>query len=294
MEYWNELRTALAVAQAGTVSTAAVRLGLHRATVNRHIDQLEAVFNTRLFQRHQRGYHLTEAGSLLLKTVGRADEMFSDLTSQLQNRNGELSGRLNVTTLSGIVPLIMPAILSFQRQHPKISVNLKTSAALARLEIGEAHVAIRAGVPTEHPDYIVQPFTKIRFGLYARHEYLETFGVPDNTNYQLHRFVSVKDEGHQLPFTKWFDENVPLEAISIEVDNLNSAAEAIKAGVGIGFLDEEAAGSSLDIEPIIPLSDTFSVAIWLLTHVDLHQTEKVQSFTKHLKSTMAHRRTQSV
>ena len=41
MDRWNEVRTAFAVARLGTVSAAAQELGLHRATVIRHIDALE-------------------------------------------------------------------------------------------------------------------------------------------------------------------------------------------------------------------------------------------------------------
>ena len=62
MELWNELRTAMVVARSGTVSAASIELGVHRATVMRHVDALEAAFGSKLFLRHSRGYTLTEAG----------------------------------------------------------------------------------------------------------------------------------------------------------------------------------------------------------------------------------------
>ena len=43
IEAWDEIRTAYHVARAGTVSGAAVELGVHHATVIRHIDALEAL-----------------------------------------------------------------------------------------------------------------------------------------------------------------------------------------------------------------------------------------------------------
>ena len=55
MDKWTELRTAYQVAKLGTVSAAAERLGFHRATVNRHIDILEAELGARIFIRHARG-----------------------------------------------------------------------------------------------------------------------------------------------------------------------------------------------------------------------------------------------
>ena len=56
MENWDEVRTAYHVAHEGTVSGAAAALGVHHATVIRHIDALEARLGTKLFQRHARGY----------------------------------------------------------------------------------------------------------------------------------------------------------------------------------------------------------------------------------------------
>lgn len=42
MENWDEVRTAYQVSRLGTVSGAAEVLGVHHATVIRHIDALEA------------------------------------------------------------------------------------------------------------------------------------------------------------------------------------------------------------------------------------------------------------
>ena len=64
MDSWNEIKTAYQVARLGTVSAAAESLGVHRATVIRHIDALEAELGRKLFQRHIRGYTPTEAALL--------------------------------------------------------------------------------------------------------------------------------------------------------------------------------------------------------------------------------------
>ena len=63
VESWDDIRVAMAVARTGTVSGAAATLGVHHATVIRRIDALEASLKARLFQRHTRGYALTDAGA---------------------------------------------------------------------------------------------------------------------------------------------------------------------------------------------------------------------------------------
>ena len=73
VDTWGEIRTAYQVARLGTVSGAAEVLGVHHATVIRHIDALEKRLGTKLFQRHARGYTPTEAGRDLLSTAQRTE-----------------------------------------------------------------------------------------------------------------------------------------------------------------------------------------------------------------------------
>ena len=59
---WAEIGSAREVVRHSTVSGAANALGLHRATVTRYIDTLEAKLGGKLFLRHARGYLPTELG----------------------------------------------------------------------------------------------------------------------------------------------------------------------------------------------------------------------------------------
>jgi len=67
LENWNEVRTAYHVARLGTLSAAAEFLGVHHATVIRHIDALETRLQSKLFHRNPRGYMPTEAGRDLMQ-----------------------------------------------------------------------------------------------------------------------------------------------------------------------------------------------------------------------------------
>ena len=48
MDHWTEIKTAYEVVHLGTVSAAADTLNVHRATVIRHIDHLEAELGAKL------------------------------------------------------------------------------------------------------------------------------------------------------------------------------------------------------------------------------------------------------
>ena len=84
MDNWDEIKTAYQVARLGTVSGAAEVLGVHHATVIRHIDALETQLGAKLFQRHARGYTATEAGKDLLQVAAATDDQFSQLAGRIK------------------------------------------------------------------------------------------------------------------------------------------------------------------------------------------------------------------
>jgi DNA-binding transcriptional LysR family regulator len=93
MDKWTELRTAYWVAKLGTVSAAAQALGSHRATVNRHIDVLEAEIDAKIFIRHARGYTLTEIGRDVLRVAQKTEELIDDLAGRVQGGKTSHRGR---------------------------------------------------------------------------------------------------------------------------------------------------------------------------------------------------------
>ena len=63
---WNQLRTFLAAAEAGTLSGAARRLGQSQPTASRQVAALEASLGVTLFERAGKALVLTQAGAALL------------------------------------------------------------------------------------------------------------------------------------------------------------------------------------------------------------------------------------
>jgi DNA-binding transcriptional LysR family regulator len=282
MQHWTELRTALVLARHGTVSAAAEALGVHRATVNRHVDTLESEFGTKLFQRHARGYTLTESGQEMLDVAGRADEMFTDLAGRSRGRSGQLSGRLVVTALAGVASLIMPALREFHLAHPQIELEFAASTDLDRLEHGEAHVAFRAGPKPETPDYVVKLFRHVRFGIYASRDYARLRGRPELGDLAGHTFIGSRDASPRLPYARWMTANLGEETTVLEATDPLVVSAAVKGGIGLGFLAEHEAASEPNLMEVAPPSEEWSVPIWTVTHVDLHRTHKVKELLKRI------------
>ncbi len=288
MENWDEVRTAYQVARMGTVSGAAEVLGVHHATVIRHIDAIEARLGVKLFQRHARGYTATEAGADLLRVAQATDDQLNQLAGRLRGQGDAVEGELVVTSLAGLSRLVVPMLTGFQRAHPDLVVRFLTGDRLFRLEYGEAHVAIRAGSAPEQPDNVVQPFLTLRAGLYASAGYAEAHGIPGAIgDFAGHRFVAADDENSRAPYNRWLRETVPPEAITFRASSSAVLEDAVLAGAGIGFLSEWKAAEQAGLVQVMAPRPDWSSSLWLVTHVDLHRSTKVQSFTRYLKQRAA-------
>lgn len=287
MDRWAELRTAYQVAKLGTVSAAAEALGFHRATVNRHIDVLEEAIGGRIFIRHARGYALSELGEDVLRVAQKTEELINDLAGRARGGQAQIEGEIKLTVLAPFASMIMPPVVAFRAQNPHCRVKIDASDDLARLEYGEAHIAVRAGSKPEHPDYVVRPFTRVNFGLYAHDTYIARHGLPSGEDdLEKHVFVVPPAKNVRVPFARWIIDNVSSEQIALESMSPAVNLEAIAAGVGLGFLTGHEAEADSGYHPIVSKKKTWSVALWQVTHVDLHRTEKVQSMLGFLKDTL--------
>ncbi|MEP2640365.1 LysR family transcriptional regulator [Roseobacter sp.] len=284
MDNWDEIKTAYQVARVGTVSGAADVLGVHHATVIRHIDALEGRLGVKLFQRHARGYTATEAGRDLLRVAQATDDQFSQLAGRIRGLGDEVSGDLVITSLISLAPRMVPLLAAFQQAYPDVVVRYLTGERLFRLEYGEAHVAIRAGSAPDQPDNVVQSFHQQRIGLYATRGYLATHGTPGSVDdLKHHRFVGHDSAQSRAPFNQWLRSVVPPDAITFRSTDTRALEVAVRSGAGIGFVPVLEAQGDADLVEVIPSHEDWSAPLWLVTHVDLHRTPKVQTFLNFLK-----------
>ena len=288
MENWDEIRTAYQVARMGTVSGAADVMGVHHATVIRHIDALEQRLGAKLFQRHARGYTPTEAGLDLLKVAKTTEEQFNQMTSRIKGSGEAVTGELIVTTIGGLTDKLLPTLCAFQQEHPGVVIRYVTDMRLFRLEYGEAHVAIRAGAAPQEPDNIVRPFVTFKWALYAAKSYIARHGMPSGLEeLGQHRFVGPETEESRAPFYIWMRKHILRDRVAFRISEAEAQTAAIKLGMGIGFMRVCDAAGDPDLVEVMPTQSDWDTPLWIVTHVDLHRTAKVQAFLAHLKKAAA-------
>lgn len=271
IESWDDIRVALAVARTGTVSGAAQDLGVHHATVIRRIDALETALQARLFQRHTRGYALTEAGRTLLEAATAADQRFAQMAARIAGAAERIEGELIVTSLPELGDLVLPRLSALLARHPDLRLTYVTDTRLFRLDAGEAHVAIRGGPKPQEPDYVVRALGVMDTTLYASEAYLARHGtIRDPRD---HRFVLPGPMARGAPFMRWLQDRIGPENIVMTANDAVARAAVIRAGLAAGVLPDSLAA---DLVPALSMEEWQS-QLWLVTHVDLHRTPKVQA-----------------
>lgn len=287
VERWAELRTAYAVARRGTVSGAAAELGVHRATVTRHIEALEDELGARMFHRHARGYALTEIGRELLAVAERAETLLSDFAGRTRARATEATGAITVTAMSELSELLAPAFAAFAADHPKATTTFVAATAQLKLERGEAQVAVRAGAKPTEPDYVVQSLPPLRFGLYASRAYLAERPALAESGFAGHRLIASDRARVRAPFMLWLERNAPPATIALRVADGHAARAALRAGLGVGFLSRPEAAVEPELVEVRPAPPSWRAPLWLLSHVDLHRTRLVQGMCAAIKGALA-------
>lgn len=287
LNLWTEIRTAAQVARLGRVSAAAEILGMHHASVIRHIDTLEAELGVKLFQRHARGYTPTEAGQELLHTATLVDEQFVQMRARLEAARHEISGRLVLTVVPGLVDVMLPVIRRYLLAHPKVQLVFSADQRNYELSRGEAHVALRAGPRPAGLDNVVSRAFDWTHALFAAPSYIQKYGQPAHLDeLPQHRFIGGEDGFGRVTFNQWLDSRVPEEAFALRTPQSGAAYRAIRDGLGIGFLGRATAWP--EMVELFPDCDPpeWRVAVWMVTHVDLHRSPKVQSLTRFIHDEM--------
>lgn len=284
MRDWLEIRTAYYVAKLGTVSAAAKHLGVHRATVIRHIDSLEALLGGKIFRRHARGYSKTELGAELLATAQRIEEEIEHFVGRTRIAAAKVTGDLIIATSPPTYPpTIISTTRAFRKIHSDIAIKYDICEEQPKLELGEAHIYFHFGPKLETPDYVVRPFLTYHGGLYAHRRYIEQFGKPESVEqFTQHNFALVTPEVYSPP-NDWLRARTPSENVILTSNDRLTVFRAVTDGLAIGCLPAHLAGQHPELAPIMaPLPGCESVC-WVVTHVDVHRSPKVQAFLQCLK-----------
>lgn len=268
MNKLSEMHAFVTVADVGSISEAARRLGTAKSMVSQRIQQLEKRLGSTLLERG-RPARLTESGEVfyrhcisILAEVEEAENAV--FTSQLTVRGGL---RVAVPMAFGL-RYLTPILASFARQYPELDLDLEFDDRRVNLHEDGFDAAIRIG---ELPDssLVARTITPNRHIICASPDYLSAHGTPQTPQDLAQHFAMlyVNREPHGM----WtLPVNNTLESFRVRCRMRTNCGdqlmEAAKAGLGLAILPtflaaEAIVGGELRevLEPYAPRGGNISV-----------------------------------
>src|SRR5687768_8624165 len=121
----HQLEYLTAVADEGSISKAARRVGVAQPSLSQGVKKLEDELGHRLLDRLPRGVVPTEAGRQLLEHARRVLAEIADARRRIGDTPGHATGSLAVGAIPTVAPFLLPGVLRrFTRQCPDVKLLL--------------------------------------------------------------------------------------------------------------------------------------------------------------------------
>lgn len=233
MDRLSELRALVAVADAGSFSDAAKRLGLTPPTITRTIASLEQRLGARLFLRTTRSVRLTDAGAQLAEDARRLLDDIDLAQQAAAGRHGHARGTLRITApvLFG-EQYVMPVLREFLDLHPEVGASVLLVDRLTHLVEEGLDLAVRIAPQQDAALEVVEVGT-VRRMVVASPGYLQAHGHPATPqDLAQHRIAVSVGASANLDWT--FGEGEHRQAVHIaptlSVSTLRAAIGEAQAG----------------------------------------------------------------
>ncbi|WP_086558815.1 LysR family transcriptional regulator [Streptomyces africanus] len=140
------LAALVAVAEAGSITRAAERLGYTPPALSQQLAKLEREAGTALLVRHHRGARLTGAGELLVARARRVLDELERARHELARLTGLSGGLLRLGTFQTAgIHLLPPVLSAFRRAHPDVELSVadyEPPAGVTAVAAGEIDLAL--------------------------------------------------------------------------------------------------------------------------------------------------------
>jgi len=146
------LRYFLAVAEAGSFSRAADRLGISQPSVSQQMRDLEASLRVSLFQRRGKRILLTSSGLVFQEHARAVLRQLETFLEELNSGPGELRGSLRLGIIPVLnVPLVPELLGLFGAAHPGVSLIVEEiSSTEIETALEEGRMDVGLGFITRH------------------------------------------------------------------------------------------------------------------------------------------------
>ncbi len=160
---------------------------------------------------------------------------------------------------------------------PDIQVELVASNDVTNLLRREADIALRMVRP-DQSSLVARRIGTVALGAFAHRDYLRRRGVPRQpTDLLAHELVGNDRNEDILRGFAALGYPVGREQFAFRTDDLMAYWQAVRAGLGIGFVAHYMARTDPDVQPVLPMLKPPPLPIWLTVHREIRTSARIRA-----------------
>ena len=275
---WRLVRSFLAVFDRGSLLGAARALGASQPTLGRQIAQLETQLGTVLFERTGRGLVPTAMAQRLATSARAMEAGAHALMRSVSGADAVATGTVRLSASQTVaVHLLPPLLLRMRQALPAVQVELVSSNDVSNLLRREADIAVRM-VPPDQASLVIRRIGKVTLGAYAHRDYLRRRGTPRQpADLAGHDLVGLDRDDSILRGFADFGTPLAREHFAFRSDDLNVYWQAVRAGLGVGFVADYVARTDPEVQPLLPMLKIPPLPVWLAVHREIRTNRRIRA-----------------
>jgi len=282
----------ISVADSGSFSESARRLGLSQPSVSRQVNNLETHLGVRLLQRTTRSLSLTEAGQIYYEKARQIQRDVFDASQSISGFKDSPSGLLKISAPhTWAETRLTPHLGEFLVKYPEIKLEIECSNSMQDIIEERLDLVIRVGY-LKDSSYIATPLSKIRMVVCATPAYIKKHGQPKTpSDLQNHNFIYYENYT-QLIFSEDGSEQLINISGSLTSNIVSVMLTAVQQHIGLSLLPDLLINHLLESGELVDVMPSANIAIknlpveqiYALYSNRKHQPAKVRAFLDFFRS----------
>jgi DNA-binding transcriptional LysR family regulator len=285
---WRLIRSFLAALDQKSLMGAARVLRLSQPTVGRHIADLESQLDVVLFERTGRGLVPTATALRLADSARSMDAGAQQLARTLAGVQTQTRGTVRITASVPVATYLLPQLLAHMRQRlPDIQIELVSSNLVSNLLRRDADIALRMVRP-DQGSLIAKKIGDVGLGAFAHRDYLSchtTLRQP--LDLLQHELIGSDTDTTILQGFAAMGYPATREMFALRSDDFVVQWQAVRAGLGIGFVANYMAHTDPDVQPV--LADQLKIPplpMWLAVHREIRTNRRIRAVFDYLAESL--------